>query len=163
MRSQHSKRPPTFSFCRSCLLNYSPTQQAAQRLSVQVRFWGREGLGQRMSSRTVRLRDCFLHLRFPQATSSAQCMGLSESTWLSVYRADPHGFHDTPQAGDKTIEFLEEFASECKKLGVELFGLTHHEYTEIKQVAQPYQISWTHEGIDTWFFPCFVTACDRRT
>lgn len=87
-----------------------------------------------MSSQTVRW-----HLLFAFAMPSKRPVLVHPRFHLnrcgSVCRADPHGFHDTPKAGDKTITFLEEFASECRKLGVELFGLTHHEYTEIKQVV----------------------------
>ena len=38
---------------------------------------------------------------------------------------DPHGFHRPPKADtDKTVNFLQEFLSECSSLGVDLFGLS---------------------------------------
>jgi hypothetical protein len=59
---------------------------------------------------------------FPSAESRPKIVG-----------PDPHGWHGAPKPGDEKLTFLNEFASECRRLGVELFALTHHEYIELGQ------------------------------
>ena len=56
---------------------------------------------------------------FPDAASRPKIVG-----------PDPHGWHDAPDPeGDPKLEFLRNFTAECQALGVELFAVTHHEYT----------------------------------
>ena len=56
---------------------------------------------------------------FPDAASRPKIVG-----------PDPHGWHDAPDPeGDPKLEFLRNFTAECQALGVELFAVTHHEYS----------------------------------
>merc|ERR1712166_779137 len=54
---------------------------------------------------------------------------------------DPHSFKDKPERWPKTIKYLEDFIHSVTAAGVDMYAITHHEYTEATVVDDDYNFN----------------------